>query len=96
MEKLLDQLSQNSPNLVVMVILVFAFFKRDKERDLVFIQRERERDAFLQQLHQEHLAARGESRAAINKNSDCTDELTKAVITLPEQLRRVMELAQSR
>lgn len=71
MEKFIETAVTQAPGLVVLVFLVKTFLGRDKERD-----------AFIQQLHQEHLAARGESRDAIKENTLSNRAVTEAMLTL--------------
>lgn len=75
MDKILENAVGQAPGLVVLIILVFAFLKRDKERDAVSIAR----DQFIRQMHEEHLLARKESRDAIHDNAEATRENTNAL-----------------
>lgn len=68
MEKFLETATAQAPGIVVLYLLVQTFLRRDKERD-----------SFIQQLHAEHLAARGESREAIKDNTNSNKEVVKAV-----------------
>ena len=80
MEELLKTAASQVPGLVVLCYLVQTFLKRDKERD-----------SFISQLHGEHLAARGESRAAIQENTQSNQEVTAAVHRLLDQVRHRVE-----
>lgn len=75
MEKILENAVGQAPGLVVLIVLVFAFLKRDRERDVMAV----ERDQFIRQMHEEHLLARKESRDAIADNADATRENTTAL-----------------
>lgn len=76
MEELLKNAATQVPGLVVLCYLVSTFLRAQKERD-----------GFIHMMHQEHLAARGESREAIKENTESNREVTQAVHTLAEGLR---------
>lgn len=73
---LLAELVKQAPSLVVLFMLVDRFLKRDKERDML-----------LQQMHGEHILARGESRQAIRENTASNQEVTKALMIVSESVR---------
>lgn len=79
MEKLLETAGTQAPYIVVLFLMVQMFLRRDKERD-----------GFIAQLHQEHLLARAESRAAINDNTASNRELSSAMTILNEAVREQM------
>lgn len=81
MEELLKTAIGQAPSLVVLCFLVTLFLKRDRERD-----------AFIQQLHMEHLAARGESRAAIAENTVSNRELANVVVKLVHTLENAKQI----
>lgn len=68
MDKLLETALSHAPSLVVLVFLVRMFLNRDRERD-----------GFIRQLHDEHLAARGESREAIRENTESNRAVVDAI-----------------
>lgn len=76
MEELLKTAVSQAPGLVVLYFLVLMFLRRDKERD-----------QFIQGLHNEHLAARGESREAIKENTESNRDVSKAIAELSSSVR---------
>ena len=77
MEEFLKTAITQAPGLVVLVFLVKTFLTRDKERD-----------TFIMQLHQEHLAARGESRDAIKENTESNRAITSAMVSLHQSMQK--------
>lgn len=77
MDDLLKTAVTQAPGLAVLCYLVVTFLKRDRDRD-----------QFIRELHNEHLAARGESRDAINENTQSNREVTAAVHSLQSSLNR--------
>lgn len=73
MEAFIRTALEQAPSLTVLCLLVNLFLKRDRERD-----------NFIRQLHDEHLAARGESREAIRENTESNRTVAKAVNRLTE------------
>lgn len=71
MEDLIKSAVNTVPGLVVLCWVVKEFLKSQKERD-----------NFIKNLHNEHLAARGESRDAIKENTESNREVTKAISDL--------------
>ena len=84
MEEVIKEIAKSAPSLAVLVLLVRFFFQHVKERDQAVLQRDKERDVFIKNLHEEHLAARGESREAIRDNTVSNREIVNAVHTLTD------------
>jgi hypothetical protein len=78
MDQLLLKLVSEAPSLVALFLIVRMFLVREKDRDL-----------FMDRLHSEHLAARAESRTAINDNTESNYAVCKAISTLTETVRQI-------
>lgn len=80
MDEIIKGAITQAPGLVVLCYLVGLFLKAQKERD-----------AFIQIMHSEHLAARGESREAIQENTESNREVSEAVHSLHTAIRGMMK-----
>ncbi len=75
MDEILKSWAAKVPELGALCFIVMAFLKSQNGRD-----------EFLRSLHNEHLAARGESREAIKENTDSNREVSHAIHALKETL----------
>lgn len=78
MSEVLKQAAQQTPSLVVLVVVVWMFLRFMDQISARFASE-------MSALHKDHLDAREQARLALISNSEALSELTKVVAVLKEK-----------